>query len=747
MSAVRYSTLMVLFFLCISCGERAGQTQAGSVVDMLNREAMELRFKDIYGSKSKSFEALRLIEEQMPDNYGAKAQAWNNIAYSCFLTSYFDSSRVYLNKVRQIDVPYANREIEEAITYITEARLFLRECKYAEAFTIYDSTIVIFKGAINKLKYNDLLPLKKYDHHRFYRAKSDYLIGNAVLGYYYRNTELLEILESLDRIKNDDRLHIDTTQLAILHYTYAGSYQQAMKSDVENFYNALNNIKAGLDLMAVPGSRNDYYLANFYQITGDILFKMDAMYWSAEADRKCVEESIENFKEEYLIGKYRWSPTEVNSKDLSLRLLEKADSLFHRYDDSYQNLASCVHIGNYHLSRHDVHAAWAQYTQAIAFDSAIMARKGEARIWRSRLYSTLLKNAPDSYPRSELKEWFDIYSTESAAIAENTKEDYDAQRGQLEAEESVRRSLTLVFLALSICVTVTVLLYFLNRQNKKLKKARSALKLRNEELEENRTNLESQYETLRLMQKKLIEQKRMELLTYVVRGISHELSQPLGSITQTLFDSFKDIEALASGKGGLTDLQYRTIVDNLRSDLTTISRSKNAISELVMSFRNMIKDNIMDPIVEFNLKEKLDDIVKVIKPNIKSNVNLEVECSANLIVCTYPLLFSQVITNLISNSNQHAFPYSDDPGNTICIVCGTIGQNLIVKCADNGIGIPESEFDRLCQPFVSKKQSNLGLGLSLVKNIVEQYMKGDIGFESDEGLTVTITIPDCLVKR
>ncbi len=732
MNVVKYYIIIIIvFFLSISCSNNSRNTEWKAPIDKLNSEAFDLRYKDMGKSKARAFEALQLLEMHMPDYDAAKAEAWNTIAYSYFLTSYFDSTKIYLNKIRNLDSDYANKEIEEAITYITEARLLLRECKYAEAFIIYDSTLNIFKGGINHFKYNDFFPLKKYDHRRYHYAKSDYLIGNAVLGYYYRNTELPIILKSLNAIEGDARLHIDTTQLSILYYTFSGSYERAISADLRNLYNALDYVKKGLDILENPLSRNDYSLANYYQITGAILRNEGTKHWMSGQDSTQIRDYIENFKRDYLIDKYGWSTASVQSDSLPLLLLKKADVIFQKYDDPYQCLASSVHIGNYYRTEQDVVSAEQYYDRAIKCDSVVAARKSYAGIWTRRLYHILLKNISDKNTIGEVSQWYDIYSKASAVITENTRRDYNAQRDKTEAEASAKRSLTLVFLVLVICVAVTVLLYFLHRQNKKLKKARSVL--------------EQQYQELQFVQKKLIEQKRMELLTYVVRGISHELSQPLGSITQTLFDTFKDIETLAGGRGKLPEKEYDLMVKNLKSDLLTISRSKDAISDLVNSFRNTIKENVIDPETDFNLSQKLDDIVTVIKPTIKSNIRLLVDCDPNMVVRTFPLLFSQVLTNLISNANQHAFPNSDNPDDTIHIICEASGRDLVLKCVDNGIGVPENELDRLCQPFVSKKKTNLGLGLSLVKNIMEQYMKGEISFLSGNGLTVTIVIPDCII--
>ncbi len=732
MNVVKYIFVIVIFLFGVSCKKNVEHNDWSAAVDKLNNEAFDLRYKNIDMSKAKAFTALRLIEMHASDDDAAKAKAWNSIAYSCFLTSYFDSTRIYLHKIRSINSEYDNKEIEEAVTYITEARLLLRECKYAEAFIIYDSTLTIFGGGRNRLKYNDRVPLKKYNHRRYDWAKSDYLIGNAVLGYYYRDTELPVILKSLNEIEKNARLHVDTTQLSILYYTYAGSYEKAISTDSKNLYKSLDYVKKGLDILENPASRNDYYLANFYQITATILLNEGTKHRMSEKDFEQIGDYIENFKREYLIKKYAWDVASVESDSLPLLLLKKADAIFRQYDDPYQNLASAVHIGNYYTVLQDTVSARNYYSRAIESDSVMSARKGYARIWRKQLYHTLLKNVSAENTIGEIKHWYDIYSKESAVIAENTKRDYNAQKGKAEAEAIAGRALFFIFLILPICIIVIVLLYFLNRQNKKLRKALSDNAM--------------QYEQLRFVQKKLIEQKRMELLTYVVRGISHELSQPLGSITQTLYDTFKDIETLGGGKNKLSDEAYDTIVKNLNSDMLTISRSKDAISDLVNSFRNTIKENVIDPETDFNLSQKLDDIVKVVKPAIKSNINLIVDCDPDMVIRTFPLLFGQVLTNLISNADQHAFPNSDDPNDTIRIVCKGSGKNLIIRCIDNGIGVSENEMDKLCQPFVSKKQTNLGLGLSLVKNIVEQYMKGEIGFASDNGLTVTVVIPDCIIK-
>ncbi len=698
---------------CCRAGSRPGEGEGGvrAAIDSLNRQAFELRYKDIERSTEKATRALELIDAEANDYRSARAQALNHLAYSNYLTSRFERARHYIGLVRAVEGDYPGREVEEAITYITEARLFLRECLYAEAFTIYDSVITIFKRPLSRLRHGGN---RRYDW-----ARSDYLIGNAVLDYYYRETRLSDILPSLDRVARRERLHIDTTQLSILYYTYAASYERAAGDDVANLYSALDNVEKGLDLVAPAASRNDHGLANLYQITGSIIEGEGSSKWVAGVDSTEIRGRFDRFKRDYLIEKYGWSPRDAFSPELSLVLLLRADSLFRPYDDPYQNLASSLHIGNYYLSRGDTTRARRYFSRGLTFDSLMSARGGSAPIWTARLYNTLLENAPDGTPTKTLKSWYETFSNQKAIIDQNARRDYNTQKERDEATSLASRVLTVAGFILVVCAVVSVLLYFLWKRNRQL----------------------------RFMQKKLIEQKRMELLTYVVRGISHELSQPLGAITQTLYDTRRDVATLREGRQRLSDERYAEIVGNIDSDLKTITRGKDTIGDLVASFRNTIRDNVTDHETEFNLRARLDDIVKVVRPGIKSNIELEIDCPTDLTVRTYPLLFGQVVTNLVSNADQHAFPDPDSTDNRIRIVCRAADGDLVMKCADNGTGIPVGELEHLRQPFVSKKQTNLGLGLSLVGNIVELYMNGSVTFSSDGGLTVTVTIPDCIVKK
>jgi signal transduction histidine kinase len=66
--------------------------------------------------------------------------------------------------------------------------------------------------------------------------------------------------------------------------------------------------------------------------------------------------------------------------------------------------------------------------------------------------------------------------------------------------------------------------------------------------------------------------------------------------------------------------------------------------------------------------------------------------------------------------------------------------NITVK--DNGIGIETSFIEHIFEPKFTTKNSGMGLGLGIIKNIIENY-KGTITFETElgKGTTFTVSLP------
>jgi signal transduction histidine kinase len=99
----------------------------------------------------------------------------------------------------------------------------------------------------------------------------------------------------------------------------------------------------------------------------------------------------------------------------------------------------------------------------------------------------------------------------------------------------------------------------------------------------------------------------------------------------------------------------------------------------------------------------------------------------------------RVVTNLVKNAIQ-AMPNSETP--KIVISVGTNNGNVVITVSDNGSGVLEENKNKVFEPKFTTKTSGMGLGLAMVKNIVETY-KGRITFvsEKDKGTTFKVTFP------
>jgi len=99
----------------------------------------------------------------------------------------------------------------------------------------------------------------------------------------------------------------------------------------------------------------------------------------------------------------------------------------------------------------------------------------------------------------------------------------------------------------------------------------------------------------------------------------------------------------------------------------------------------------------------------------------------------------RVVTNLVKNAIQ-AVPDVESPRILVSVDSGK--EYVKLSVADNGVGIADEFSDKIFEPKFTTKSSGMGLGLGMVKNIVESY-KGSIEYTSqpDKGTVFTVRFP------
>ena len=104
----------------------------------------------------------------------------------------------------------------------------------------------------------------------------------------------------------------------------------------------------------------------------------------------------------------------------------------------------------------------------------------------------------------------------------------------------------------------------------------------------------------------------------------------------------------------------------------------------------------------------------------------------------------RIITNLVKNAIQ-AIP-EEQVDKKITVRVKEDNHAVLIQVIDNGKGIEGQNIPRIFEPKFTTKSSGMGLGLGIIKNIIENY-KGTITFESEigKGTIFTVTLP--LIKN
>ncbi|MFP4363553.1 MAG: sensor histidine kinase [Spirochaetia bacterium] len=242
---------------------------------------------------------------------------------------------------------------------------------------------------------------------------------------------------------------------------------------------------------------------------------------------------------------------------------------------------------------------------------------------------------------------------------------------------------------------------------------------------------------------KLIEAEKMAGLGSMVAGLTHEINTPLGiSFTSASYMNEQADKIMAqfdSNQMKRSDLEKFLHTCKESSDLMLLNLKR--VSDLVNSFKRISIDQSFEEKQLFNVKDYLDALLLTLQPKLKhTDQEVVIDCSENLEIFGYPGFFSQIITNLLLNSLKHGFK-KEDTGK-IQITIRKEHDTIYLEYKDNGKGIPKEDVNKVFQPFYTtgSDTGSTGLGMHIVRQIVEDRLGGSIFLESDLGKGVCFQV-------
>ena len=145
----------------------------------------------------------------------------------------------------------------------------------------------------------------------------------------------------------------------------------------------------------------------------------------------------------------------------------------------------------------------------------------------------------------------------------------------------------------------------------------------------------------------------------------------------------------------------------------------------------------------FNIGELLEHICQLYETNPNSVVILESIEDEDLMIKADKEQITRAFINLITNALE-AIP-QNKKGLVLINLMKKDSDHVLISVSDNGTGIPENIRKKLFEPNFTTKSSGTGIGLAIVKNIVEAFY-GKIRFETETGKKTTFFITFPLAK-
>jgi PAS domain S-box-containing protein len=219
--------------------------------------------------------------------------------------------------------------------------------------------------------------------------------------------------------------------------------------------------------------------------------------------------------------------------------------------------------------------------------------------------------------------------------------------------------------------------------------------------------------------------ERIAAVSQIASGIAHEIRNPLAAIQWS-------VQLLQSDEEE-SKQQVSMIMSELQR-IDTIVNEFMLLSKPEKSYQHAIDFQSKD------IRTFLAMIVKLMSVHARRHrvkIELDFEDDIPNIECDENQL-KQVFINLIKNSVE-ALP----DGGKIDVVVRKVDDNkVMIRIADNGVGIPKDIISRLGEPFFTTKQKGTGLGLMISQKILEDHGgKMLIQSKQDEGTQIELILP------
>lgn len=227
---------------------------------------------------------------------------------------------------------------------------------------------------------------------------------------------------------------------------------------------------------------------------------------------------------------------------------------------------------------------------------------------------------------------------------------------------------------------------------------------------------------LELKEQEVKRAQKLATLGETAAAMAHEIRNPLGAM--------------------------KLFLSLLKDDLSDRPESIELIQQMEKSMGTL--NHVVSNILQFSRKHETPSAPINIGALIREQIEyieaehpqlfIEFEVAGNPFVRASEHGMRQVLNNVLMNAVQGMKGEGD-----ICIgISEGLRGEMVIRIDDSGPGIPEHLLPDVFEPFVTSKNEGTGLGLAVVKQIIEEQHGGRVGIENkidEAGVVVTISLP------
>lgn len=281
------------------------------------------------------------------------------------------------------------------------------------------------------------------------------------------------------------------------------------------------------------------------------------------------------------------------------------------------------------------------------------------------------------------------------------------------------------FLLWKKCREIKALIKDLNNSKLKLKEEKKLLEIK---IEARTKELE------KIKLKEISHFRQLAEFGLLSSGLFHELANPITAITL-------NIEQM--NKACHQNPNWKIFGNNIERTIRAVKKMGNFLNSVRKTIAKQEEKSY------FSLNQEIEEVLEILefKAN-KNSVSLIFETNKEFFLFNNPVKFYQLVSNLISNAIDSYEKIKSTENKNIFISLEEIGYEIVFSVKDNGCGLSKELQEKIFEPFFSTKNFNngTGIGLTLIKSIIENDFNGRIKFQSklEKGTKFIVFLPRIL---